>query len=234
MDLKARFEACFVKDPGGCWLWLASRAKNGRPRFMLAGHWIIAARLSFELYKGELPKGICACHSCDNDSCVNPDHLWDGTHLENMADAARKGRMHCGEASAQAKLTESSVRSLYDLYATGDYSQKELGLRFGVGHSIVHGIVTGKRWKHLGLKPQKARGRGSPGDRNGAKLHPERLPRGEAHYRAVLSNKQVRRMRKLSEKRSQRALASQFGISQTQVGRILRKEARVGGKIKET
>lgn len=76
-----------------CWIWTAGKNKKGYGQIKVSGKQEGAHRLSFTLYKGD-PSGMIVCHSCDNPSCVNPQHLWLGTPKDNMQDKERKGRGH--------------------------------------------------------------------------------------------------------------------------------------------
>lgn len=229
LPLIERFESNFDKVDG-CWLWTGYVSPSAkRPAFRIAGRNFIAARLSYEIYRGEIAYKLCACHSCDNGMCVNPAHLWLGTHAENMADAARKGRMHRGEANGMAKLTEDQVREIARLYATGKYSQVEVGAQFGVSYTTVHDIMTGEHWGHLGVAFKNKKDRTSRGARNGSRIHKDKVPRGESHYRCKLTDADVAELRGLYPGVNQYKLADRFGVSQAQVGRILRGESRAGG-----
>lgn len=77
-----------------CWLWIGSKKKNGYGRFSPGGHGvnILAHRASWEFHFGPIPSGLFVCHHCDTPACVRPDHLFLGTHEENMADMWAKGR----------------------------------------------------------------------------------------------------------------------------------------------
>lgn len=226
MRLIERFESQIDKVDSGCWLWTGEIVGHGGGILRMGRQILSAYRLSYEIYKEEIPKDMCVCHSCDVRSCVNPDHLWLGTHAENMADAAKKNRMHPGEQSAQSKLKETQVIQIVELYKTGNYSQQQLSDMFGVAHSIISGIITGKNWKHLDLDRSFRKGRGSPGNKNGMRLHPESVRRGEAHPSTKISNAIVAAIIDLALTLPQREIAKKFSISQSQVGRILRGETR--------
>lgn len=84
-----------------CWNWIGCTSDNNYGRFLDKGRLKRAHRISYELYKGSIPDDMEVCHSCDNTLCVNPSHLWIGTHTDNMRDAARKGKFY--------KLTQLSI-----------------------------------------------------------------------------------------------------------------------------
>jgi DNA-binding XRE family transcriptional regulator len=109
-----------------------------------------AHRFSYEIYKGKIPKGMCVCHKCDTPSCVNPNHLFVGTHADNMADKVKKKRsrsgVFAGEMNPRAKLTTLDVQLIRNQYAGGGITQREIGEKFDVSSNTVSQICTGKRW----------------------------------------------------------------------------------------
>jgi hypothetical protein len=76
-----------------CWNWPKGKDRKGYGQFHHGRNGIYKAhRVSYQIFKGDIPERLCVCHSCDNAGCVNPDHLWIGTIKDNNLDRVRKGR----------------------------------------------------------------------------------------------------------------------------------------------
>ena len=82
-----------IQKTDDCWLWVARTKVNGYGRIMtIPGQYKLAHRVAWELTNGPIPNGLDCLHHCDVPACVRPEHLFLGTHRENMQDAARKGK----------------------------------------------------------------------------------------------------------------------------------------------
>ncbi len=128
--------------PGGCWVWTGALQHNGYGHF----HEMRAHRFSWVLANGEIPEGLFVCHRCDNPPCVNPDHLFLGTHNDNMADMSAKDRRARGEWSPNARLSDDAVRSILASTNTLDALAKE----HGVTKTTIARVRKRRAWKHLG------------------------------------------------------------------------------------
>jgi len=148
--LKERLEAFrLVDNSTGCWLF--SGYKNDKGYGMIgvtAGRPRLVHRVSYEMFVGQIPTHPEVCHSCDVRGCFNPEHLYLGTHQDNMDDCAAKDRFAKGNAIALAKLDEPAVRSIKARLASGE-SQKSLATAYRVHHSSISGIKRGVTWKHV-------------------------------------------------------------------------------------
>ena len=136
--------------PNDCWEWTGALGPNGYGRVSTKNNPdMIASRVSYELTKGEIPKGRVVMHSCDNRKCVNPAHLSVGTYLENTHDMIGKGRaVHNpmqGVKHPRSKLTESDVLTI----RSSNESNGVLSKRYGVAKSTIDHVRLRITWRHI-------------------------------------------------------------------------------------
>ena len=131
----------------GCWEWVGYFGTGGYGMMGKDGKNVRVHRVSYEAYKGIIPKGMVVRHSCDNPACINPDHLTLGTQKDNVADRTARGRGHKlkGTAIGTAKLTEAQALEI----KSSTLSLTELSEKYGVDKSNIWSIRSGKSWKHL-------------------------------------------------------------------------------------
>ena len=152
-SLERRFwEKVQKAGPDECWRWTAHGHSRGYG-FIRSGSGfrapkLYAHRLSWALHYGEVPEGMHVCHRCDNPACVNPAHLFLGSHSDNMRDKVRKGRANIpnGERHWSAKLDAVQVAEIRALYAEGRTTMQRLAWRYHVNRNTVRKIVRGLSW----------------------------------------------------------------------------------------
>jgi len=150
-SLAARFEAQFTPEPmSGCWLWTGTVMRKGYGTINAGGRGRVlkAHRASWILARGTIPDGLHVLHRCDNRACVNPNHLFLGTNIDNIADRDRKGRCRSaapfGARNGAARLTAEMVSAIVARYRAGGVSQAMVAKEFGVAQGHVSNIVNGK------------------------------------------------------------------------------------------
>lgn len=157
-DREAAFWAKVDKS-GECWEWTGAKSAQGYGLFHMKDGHGRAHTYSLEMATGERYKpGMDTCHTCDNPSCVRPEHLYFGTRSQNIRDAVDRGQMKIGERHPFAKLTELDVVALREEYAAGA-SVGELENAYGLAVSTIRGIVLGYKWKSVGGPITVRRGR---------------------------------------------------------------------------
>ena len=151
IPLRERFERRIMPLPwSGCWIWLGGVDKGGYGRIGVGG-WhgpnILTHRASWEIYKGEIPVGMCVLHKCDTPPCCNPEHLFLGTRIDNVEDMTRKGRRRSGigERCGAAKLTSEQVLKI----RSDNRTLAVIGKEYGICASQASNVRRGLHWKHI-------------------------------------------------------------------------------------
>lgn len=210
-----------VTPDGDCWRWGVSGNNYGTLQFR--GRSWVAHRVSWTLHVGEIPPGLWVLHHCDHKWCVNPKHLYLGTHADNTRDAVERHRMvsgdqhhfrtkpECiprGERNHRALLTEQQVVDIRERAARGERYQA-LAREFGLHSRQITRIARGEGWTHVAGTVSENRPRPLSG-------------RGEANPSARLTADAVLSLRALhAQGTTYNQLAVQFGISARHVGQIV-------------
>lgn len=133
---------------GPCHIWTGALDPQGYGQTNATGTTKRAHRVAWELVKREPPPEVGLCHHCDIHACVNTDHMFPGTQLENMRDCVRKQRQARGERQGNAKFTESTIRLALEMKSNGQ-TLTEVATSLGISRSHCCSILKGKYWKHV-------------------------------------------------------------------------------------
>ncbi len=135
-SIEIRFLEKFIPEPNsGCWLWTASLNNNGYGEIMLrhSKKTAYAHRVSYQLFKGDVPSGGKILHSCDMPCCVNPDHLRIGTQRDNLLDMySRKRRINIPK-EYPVGLSELDVQRIHE----DKRSSRKIAKDYGVSHTSI-------------------------------------------------------------------------------------------------
>ena len=143
-----------IKAKNKCWEIKTNIQKNGYAKISWNKKACWAHRLSYELFKGPIPKKMDVCHSCDNRKCVNPSHLFVGTRRDNMVDCKNKKRISSGlkhsvimqkAFEGKRKLSDENVLSIIKSTETN----RELAKKFNVHNRLISLIKENKIYKHV-------------------------------------------------------------------------------------
>lgn len=141
-----RFHKKYIVDENKCWNWQGGTRGSDKNR-QYGRHWangesINAHRFSYIIYFGEIPHGIYVCHKCDNPLCVNPDHLFLGTHEDNMKDMVQKNRSFKGRGESKFWLSKLTSKKAEEI-KNSTMSQSKLGKIYGVSQTTIGRIKRG-------------------------------------------------------------------------------------------
>lgn len=149
LSMPGRFLSKLVFGANECWYWRGHVDAIGYGRFQYKGE-NKAHRVSYLIFKGEIPNGMKVLHKCDNRQCVNPDHLFIGSQADNVADMIAKGRNKTnplyGSANPMSKANDEIVQAIREEVAAGA-KQIDMAKKYGLSAMTISRIVRKETWK---------------------------------------------------------------------------------------
>lgn len=143
------FEKSVIKG-NKCWEWLGNIYPNGYGKFPCSINGVrpSAHRISWMIHYGIIPPDKIICHTCDNRSCTNPQHLFLGTQADNIRDMHEKNRGMIGQTHVNSKLKKDDVIIIKKLLKDRQ-SHTFISKQFNVCRATITSIKTGKTWAHI-------------------------------------------------------------------------------------
>jgi hypothetical protein len=138
---RKKIQAKSTVNTNGCWIWNGQISNNRYGKVSVKGLSITAHRASYIAFNGEIHDDKFICHSCDVRNCANPEHLFAGTHAENMKDAYNKGII-------KLCFTDDQVNAIKSLQQQG-IPNAELARKFNVDHETIRNVIRNKTYKHV-------------------------------------------------------------------------------------
>lgn len=132
----------------GCFVWLGSADDLGYGTISYRSKPTKAHRLAYQLAHGDIPDNLIVCHKCDVPSCINVNHLFLGTHADNMRDRDKKGRQYdrTGTKNGRAKLDLAKANEIRQLYGSQKISKAKIGRMFAVSAQAISDVIHNVRW----------------------------------------------------------------------------------------
>lgn len=137
----------YTYKSASCWIWIGGLVGVGYGEVWFGGKYWASHRLSYTVYKGEIPDGMEVCHTCDNRKCINPEHLFVGTRKDNAEDMSKKGRALRGERGTNVKLTNKLVAIIRKY--RGKLPQTRIAEIFSISQAQVCRVMTKRNWSHI-------------------------------------------------------------------------------------
>lgn len=149
-NIAARFwSKVDIRGDNECWGWNSVLDRHGYGEFSVGHTKYIASRMAWIVSNGDIPRGLCVLHSCDNPACVNPKHLHLGTKQDNSTEMSIRGRSTTGERSSFARLTWDKVKEIRRKFHNEKMGCVKLYKEYGVCRRTIENIVYNKTWKEI-------------------------------------------------------------------------------------